>query len=106
MITTLSPAMVRSIRMTWPSTASPTGVKISAKLNIPSGIVAPSLLVHRSEEILVRLRVLHLVEEELHCVDGAHLHQDAAQDPHLGERALLDQQLFLAGAGLADVQRR
>ncbi len=36
------------------------------------------LLVHRIEEIFVRLAVLDLVEQELHRVDGAHLHEDAA----------------------------
>src|SRR3954470_6140303 len=102
MITTLSPAMVRSISTTWPSVTRPAVVKMSAKLNIAPG--AP-LLVHRSEEVLVRLGVLHLVEQELHRVDRAHLHQDPAQHPHFGEDVLIDQQLFLAGAGLADIQR-
>src|SRR5687768_4749104 len=64
------------------------------------------LLVHRGEEVLVGLGVLHLVEQELHRVDGPHLHQDPAQHPHFGERRLVDQQFFLAGAGLADVQCR
>ena len=41
------------------------------------------LLVHAVEEILVGLRILHLVEQELHRVDRAHLHEDAAQHPHL-----------------------
>jgi hypothetical protein len=58
------------------------------------------------EEVLVGLRILHLVEQELHRVDRAHLHEDAAQHPHLGELVLVDQQLFLAGARLADVERR
>ncbi len=48
------------------------------------------------EEILVGLRIAHLVEQELHRVDRAHLHEDAAQHPHLGELGLVDQQLFLA----------
>src|SRR3954470_10549374 len=102
MITTLSPAMVRSISTTWPSVTRPAVVKMSAKLNIAPG--AP-LLVHRGEEILVGLGVLHLVEQELHRVDRAHLHQDPAQHPHLGKGALLDEQLFLAGSRLADVER-
>src|SRR5438270_2734682 len=104
MITTLSPAMVRSMRITWPRTTRPAGVKISAKLSIPP-TMRGALLVHRSEEVLVRLGVLHLVEQELHRIDRAHLHEDAAQHPHLGEDILVDQQLFLAGAGLADVER-
>src|SRR6185369_11712644 len=109
MMTTLSPAMVRSPTITWSSLARPAAVKIAPKFRL-SSIAAPPppecLLVHRSEEVLVRLGVLHLVEQELHRIDGAHLHQDPTQHPHLGEGALVDQQFFLAGAGLADVERR
>ena len=36
------------------------------------------LLIHRVEEVLVGLRILHLVEQELHRIDGAHLHEDPA----------------------------
>src|SRR4051794_5108066 len=104
MITTLSPAMVRSPMMICPSLASPAAVNTAPKSMLSS--TEEALLVHRSEEVLVGLGVLHLVEEELHRVDRAHLHQDPAQHPHLGERALVDQQLFLAGAGLANVERR
>src|SRR5687768_1625357 len=50
------------------------------------------LLIHRGEEILVGLGVLHLVEQELHRVDRAHLHQDAPQHPHLGKLGRVDQQ--------------
>ena len=64
------------------------------------------LLVHRVEEILVGLGILHLVEEEFHRVDCTHLHKDTAQHPHLGELVLLDQQLFLARTRFADVQSR
>src|SRR5438309_2651242 len=106
MMTTLSPAMVRSIRITWPSVSSPAALKISAKSSIARANARRRLGVHRGEEIRVRLGVLHLVEKELHRVDGAHLHEDAAQHPHLGERRLVDEQLLLAGAGLADVERR
>ena len=42
--------------------------------------------------------MLQLVDEKLHGVDRTHLHQDAAQDPHLGKRSLIDQKLFLPGA--------
>src|SRR5687768_16422878 len=69
-------------------------------------LLVPPLLVHAREEVLVRLGVLHLVEQELHGVDRAHLHQDPAQHPHLGQSCLVDQQLFLAGTRLADVERR
>src|SRR5690349_17357912 len=104
MMTTLSPAIVRSPTMICPSLARPPAVKIAPKSN-PSNTRAARLLVHRGEEVLVRLGVLHLVEKELHRVDRAHLHQDAPQDPHLRELVLGYQQLFLAGAGLADVER-
>src|SRR5882724_5361799 len=56
-------------------------------------------LIHRAEEVGVGLAGLQLVDEEFHGVDHAHGHEDAAQDPHLRERGLVDQQLFLAGAG-------
>src|SRR5258706_6773594 len=82
MMTTLSPAMVRSIRITWPRVTRPAAVKMSAKSNM-AAVRVRSLLVHRGEEILVGLRIFHLVEQELHRVDRAHLHEDAAQDPHL-----------------------
>src|SRR3954469_15400005 len=103
MITTLSPAMVRSPMMIWPSFASPPAVSTAAKSK--PGIRISALLIHRGEEVLVGLGVLHLVEQELHRVDRAHLHENAAQHPHLGERTLIDQQFLLAGAGLADVER-
>src|SRR3954453_14706298 len=105
MMTTLSPAMVRSPMMIWPSFASPPAVRTAPKSK-PGKTIILSLLVHAREEVLVGLGVLHLVEEELHRIDRAHLHQDPAQHPHLGEDVLVDQQLFLAGAGLADIQRR
>src|SRR5438874_12188577 len=89
MITTLSPAIVRSPMMICPSLASPPAVKIAPKSRLSS--TGGFLLVHAREEVLIRLGVLHLVEKELHRVDGAHLHQDAAQHPHLGERALIDE---------------
>src|SRR5262245_64987888 len=64
------------------------------------------LLIHRAEEVSVALRMLQLVDQELHRIGDAHRHEDAAENPHLRERAFVDQQLFLAGAGLGDVDRR
>gem|GEM_PF-6866623 len=63
-----------------------------------AGFRAGRLLVHAAVKILVGFRILHLVEQKLHRVDGAHLHEDAAQHPHLGKDRLVDQQFFLAGA--------
>src|SRR3954451_9993362 len=83
MMTTLSPAMVRSPMMICPSLASPAAVNTAPKSMLSS--TEEALLVHRSEEVLVGLGILHLVEQELHRIDGAHLHQDPAQHPHLGE---------------------
>src|SRR5215217_4997344 len=107
MMTTLSPAIVRSPMMIWPSFASPPAVASAPKLRLGKPTIAPLLLlIHAGEEVLVGLGVLHLVEEELHRVHRAHLHEDATKHPHLGENVLLDEQLFLASAGLADIQRR
>src|SRR4051812_16359896 len=104
MMTTLSPAMVRSPMMIWPSFASPPAVSTAAKSK--PGIRVSALLVHGGEEVLVGFGVLHLIEEELHRIDRPHLHQDPAQDPHLGEDVLVYQKLFLPGARFADVERR
>src|SRR3546814_10745060 len=65
--------------------------KHDAEMNLRS-------MIHRFEEVLIGLRILHLVEKEFHRVTGAHLHQNAAQYPHLRKLGLVDQQLFLAGA--------
>src|SRR5215217_8257413 len=106
MMTTLSPAIVRSPTMIWPSFASPLPVITAAKFRLGNATIGRSLLVHAGEEVLVGLGVLHLVEQELHRIDRAHLHQDPPQHPHLGEHVLVYQKLFLAGAGPADVERR
>ena len=50
--------------------------------------------------------MLQLVDQEFHGVDRAHLHQDAAQNPHLGKRSLIDKKLFLTGARPGDVDGR
>ena len=66
---------------------------------------AIKLLAHRLEEVFVGLRILHLVEQEFHRIDSAHLHENAAQHPHLGQLVLLDLKLFLTRAGLANIER-
>src|SRR5262249_47057513 len=65
-----------------------------------------SLGVHRLEELLVVLRLTQLVEHELDGVLRAHRIGDAAQDVSLLQPLLGRDQLFLAGAGLDDVDRR
>ena len=64
------------------------------------------LLVHGIEELVVVLGLAHLVQEEFHRIDGAHRVEDTAQDPHLLQRVLVDQQFLLAGAGFLDVDGR
>jgi hypothetical protein len=66
--------------------------------------MARALLVHGIEEILVGLRILHLVEEELHRINSAHLHENPAEHPHLRKIALFDEKFFLAGPGFPDIQ--
>src|SRR6059058_4127511 len=61
---------------------------------------------HRLEEIPVRLGVFHLVEQEFDRGELVHGVQELAQDPHLGELALVGDELFLARAGAVDVDRR
>src|SRR5262249_42174654 len=61
---------------------------------------------HRGEELLVAARLLELVEQQLHGLDGVQLGQRLAQEPDLLQLVLLEQQLLLAGAGLLDVDRR
>src|SRR3546814_13258361 len=80
--------------------------KFKMKSSIGSASALCRLLVHRSEEVLVRFGIIHLVEKELHRVNRPHLHEDAAQHPNPGKGGRLDQQLFLAGAGLAAAPRR
>src|SRR3546814_17783613 len=46
------------------------------------------LLVHRFEEILVGLGILDLVEQELHRVDGAHLHEDRSEERRVGKECV------------------
>src|SRR3546814_14882524 len=64
------------------------------------------LALHRSEELVVGLRALHLVEQEFHRCDLVHRVQQLAQDPDLLQQLRLDQQVLAAGAGLVDVDRR
>src|SRR3989441_12704525 len=62
--------------------------------------------VHRGQELLVRLRELELVQQELHALHGVELGERLAQEPDLLELVLLEEQLFLPRARLLDVDRR
>src|SRR5207247_7505702 len=61
--------------------------------------------VHRSQELLVGLGELELVQQELHSLDRVELGQRLAEEPDLLELVLLEEQLFLPGPGLLDVDR-
>ena len=61
--------------------------------------------VHALEEVIVVFRLLELVDQEVDAVHRAHRIENAAQDVHLGEVLFRNQQLFLPGAGLGDVER-
>ncbi len=57
-----------------------------------------SLPLHRLEELAVRLRIFHLVEQEFDRGELVHRMQQLAQDPHLRELALVGDELFLTRA--------
>src|ERR1700754_628733 len=61
---------------------------------------------HRVEEFVVRLRVLHLVEHEFHRRQFIHRVEQLAQDPDLREEVRIDEQVFATGARAVDVDRR
>src|SRR6266542_7051113 len=63
-------------------------------------------LVHLVEEVLVGLRQLELVEQELHRLDGLQLGERLAEQADLLELVLLEEQLFLACPRLLDIDRR
>src|SRR5262245_25426141 len=63
------------------------------------------LLVHRGQELRVRVRGLHLVEQELHRVDRGLRSQQLAQDPHAVLGGRVEQELLAAGRALVEVDR-
>ena len=58
------------------------------------------------EEFAVGLGVAQLVEQEVDRIHRSHRIEDTAQHIHLLQLLLLGEQLFLAGAGAGDVDRR
>src|SRR5208337_4683717 len=64
------------------------------------------LRVHRLEEFLVGLGLVHLVDQEFHRFDRVELGQQLAQYPDAIERGARQQQLFLARRGALDVDGR
>ena len=90
-------------------TASGRGAKKKARVSGPSyswSRTEASTALHRSKELVVALRVLHLVEHEFHRAEFIHRMQQLAQDPDLLQQVRFDQQLFAARAGAVDVDRR
>src|SRR5947208_3616981 len=65
----------------------------------------PSPLRHRREELVVRLGALEPLEQELDRLDRRHVGQEVAEQVHLVELFLGEQDLFLAGAGPLHVDR-
>src|SRR5919197_1801013 len=55
-------------------------------------------LVHRIEELLVRLRTANLVVEELHRLDRVELREELAQDPHPVQHVARQEKLLLPGS--------
>ena len=52
-------------------------------MRVRSSTLPPEdLLIHRLEEIVIRLGVPQFVDQEFHSVGRAHRHQDTAQYPH------------------------
>src|SRR6202050_2590029 len=62
--------------------------------------------VHRFQEFLVGLGLVHLVDEEFNRLDRVELGQQFAQNPDAIERGAGQQQLFLAGRRALDIDRR
>jgi len=61
------------------------------------------LLIHRTKEIRIGFRCPQFVQQEFHGFQCAHGIDDAAQNVHLGQDILAYQQIFLARAGLGDI---
>src|SRR5262249_26811570 len=70
----------------------------------PPGSSAERL--HRGQELLVRPGHPELVDQKLHRFHGIQLGQRLPQEPQALEFVPLDQELFLPGSGLLDVDRR
>ena len=71
---------------------------------VPWSLPLRGLLAHQVKKVLVRLRLAHLVDDELDGVHGVHLLQQSAQEPDAVQDLLRGQELFLAGAGADQVE--
>src|SRR6185295_12567641 len=77
-------------------------VNVGPYQNSPGGRNCLSL-VHRVEELLIRLRSPDLIMEELHRLDRIELREQLAQDPDPVQDVAGDEKLFLARARASDV---
>src|SRR3974390_3298023 len=99
----------RSVQGPMSSIAVASRASRSASAATTSGVIAPCSArsaLHRAKELVVGLRVLHLVDEELDRGELVHRVQQLAQDPDLLQLVLRGDQLLLARAGAVDVDRR
>src|SRR5262249_8652702 len=62
-------------------------------------------LIHRVEELLIRLRSADLVVQELHRLDGVELSEELAENPDAIQHVARQQQLLFPRAGARDVHR-
>src|SRR3989338_787069 len=62
------------------------------------------LTVHRVDKLAIRLGIFHLIEQEFHRVHRIHGRENPAQDPDPLEVGIGNQELFLTGGALVDVE--
>src|SRR5207247_5294338 len=79
------------------------GAKLSSKSGARTSFSTPA---HRVEEVPVVLGRADLVDQKLRRLEVVHGVEELPQHPHLLQDLLLDQELFAAGAGAVDVDRR
>src|SRR2546422_10543344 len=79
------------------------GAKLSSKSGARTSFSTPA---HRVEEVRVVLGCADLVNQKLRRLEVVHGVEKLSQHPHLLQDLFFDQQLFAAGAGAVDVDRR
>src|SRR3954467_5110781 len=96
----------RSTRLGADLDRHPTSKKGAPKSALSNPAIDARSGVHRLEELGVALGAAELVEQEVDRVHRPHRVEDAAEHVHLLEVLRLGDELFLAGAGAGDVDRR
>src|SRR5207247_7019821 len=79
------------------------GAKLSSKSGARTSFSTPA---HRIEEVSVVLGRADLVDQKLRSLEVVHGVEELPQHPHLLQDLLLDEELFAAGAGAVEVDRR